>query len=145
MRDMEMKMGYYSDVGIVVVFECEEHADEVMDVYQTHPDVQKYDLAKEWRKAVLDDGTTVFYYSGYEVKWYHENEDVRAFLYMKQLIKNFGVERDFPWAWGLMRIGEDITDAEIDYEQRERCDVSNNLMMVIYEKLTLRRAICIYI
>jgi hypothetical protein len=35
MRDMEMKMGYYSDVGIVVVFECEEHADEVMDVYQT--------------------------------------------------------------------------------------------------------------
>jgi hypothetical protein len=99
-------MPFYDSVEINVIFDCEEDADEVMAVYQTHPHVQKYDLAKEWKKTVLDEGTTILSYRGDDVKWYDEYEDVKAFLYMKELIVKFMSERNFNCSWILSLTNE---------------------------------------
>jgi hypothetical protein len=97
MRDKEgrEKMIYNKNVEITVIFKCEEDADEVMAVYQTHPYVQKYDLAKEWKKTVLSNGNTSLNYSKNNMVWSDHYDDVKALLYMKELIEEFTLERNF--------------------------------------------------
>jgi hypothetical protein len=134
-------MGYRSDVAMVAVFESKAHADEVMAVYCLHPNVQKYGVADYWKHKVFSDGVTLLYCSMESVKWYESYEDVQAFMHMRTLLDQFDEERGFLWAWGFVRVGEEVNDIEESYEGKDDCAVSYGLYDIACDTVRVVRTV----
>ena len=130
-------MGYRSDVVLMAVFANAEQHDEVMAVYRMHPNVQKLDLEKAWRRVDLNDGEVVRIYEGNDVKWYESYEDVQGLEYLSSLLADFHEERQFNYAWGNVRIGEEETDIVYDVFSPD----SNYLIDIVYHGLAIERSI----
>jgi hypothetical protein len=130
-------MGYRSDVVLMAVFANAEEHDEVMAVYRMDARVQKEDLEKSWRRVNLEGGEVVLIYEGNDVKWYESYEGVQGLEYMSSLLADFHEERQFDYAWGNVRIGEEETDIVYDTFSSD----SNDLTEIIYNNLGIRRCI----
>jgi hypothetical protein len=128
-------MGYRSDVVLMAVFENAEQHDEVMSIYRMDPKVQQYGLEKEWRRVDLSDGVVVRIYEVNGTKWYDSYDDVDALKELENVMSTFHEEREFGYAWGYARIGEDDTD--IEYEVNGAGD--NDLKDVVYDNLNIVR------
>ena len=119
-------MGYYSDVGLVVVLKDWDDLQDVLAVYKMHPDVQREDVFKHWtiyEREFDPDGNTGGYcmmeYRTTYVKWYDEYDDVQAFRKLFQVVEQFGKERDgFKYAYKEITVGE---DGAIDGDEGENC------------------------
>jgi hypothetical protein len=133
-------MGYTSDVVLMAVFANAEQHDEVMAVYRMNFNVQEYDLEKAWRRVDLKDGEVVRIYEGNPVKWYKSFADVQGLEYMSSLLADFHEEREFDYAWGKVRIGEDTDDTVYDVFNPET-DASEKLRDIVYEGLSINRRI----
>jgi hypothetical protein len=101
-------MGYYSEVHIAVAFKNEADLKEVVAVYAMDKRVQEYDLLKKWE--VMEDN--VLYLHRDYTKWYDSFEDVQGFEYLMRLVETFHEERDMPFAYRFIRIGEEEPDIE---------------------------------
>jgi hypothetical protein len=130
-------MGYRSDVVLMAVFANAEQHDEVMAVYRMDANVQKHDLEKAWRRVDLNDGEVVRIYEGNDVKWYESYEDVQGLEYLSSLLADFHEERQFDYAWGNVRIGEEETDIVYDTFSPD----SNDLIEIVYDGLGIERSI----
>ena len=101
-------MGYRSEVHIGVAFSNEADLKEVLAVYAINPQVQKYNLLKEWERKE----DNILYYHGDYVKWYESYEDVQGTEHMLALADTFKEERDMPIAYRFVRVGEGTEDIE---------------------------------
>ena len=133
-------MDYRSNVVLMAVFANAEQHDEVMAVYRMDPNVQQYDLEKAWRRVDLDRGEVVRIYEGNDVKWYESYEDVQGLEYLSSLLADFHEERQFNYAWGNVRIGEEETDIVYDVFSPST-DKSEELRDLIYDGLQICRTI----
>ena len=133
-------MGYISDVVLAYVFKHKEQIDEVMAIYQMHPLVQKYDLAKEWE--VHDwNGRWGLTYCATATKWYDNYEDVQGFEHMFDVVQKFVEERDvFLYSYRKIRIGEDDTDIEYGDDCN---DPDGELMYELFDRMNVRRELII--
>jgi len=104
-------MGYYSEVHIAVAFKNEADLKEVVAVYAMDPRVQKHDLLKDWE---VMEGNVLYLHKDYS-KWYESFETVQGFEYLMQLVETFHEERDMPFVYRFIRIGEE----EPDIDRRE--------------------------
>ena len=143
-------MGYRSDVLLAVVVETPSQADELMAIYAMHPIVRSLDLAKDWQRRTVGDSYTVLLFEAENRKWYEGYGDVQGYEHMLALAKTFGDERGidkanddptelvicWPFATAKIRIGEDASDVEGDYN-------SNNGSMetFVYDTFGVRREI----
>jgi hypothetical protein len=132
-------MGYRSDVVLMAVFANAEQHDEVMSVYRMNPKVQEHKLEEAWRRVDMDSGEVVRIYEGENVKWYESYEDVIALNELSALMDTFHEEREFGYAWGYARVGEEDTD--IEYEVNGAGD--NDLKDVVYENLNISRSVAL--
>jgi hypothetical protein len=130
-------MGYRSDVVLMAVFANAEQHDEVMAVYRMDANVQGHDLEKAWRRVDLKDGEVVRIYEGNDVKWYESYEDVQGLEYLAELLATFHEERNFSYAWGNARIGEEETDMVYDTFSPD----SHDLIEIVYNNLAIERSI----
>lgn len=141
-------MGYRSDVKFIVAFPSEKLRDEVLAIYSMHPKVQELGTAENWvkyeetdtyRDAVGDEFTKTTYVLVYHetcVKWYPDYEDVGAVEHMFEVIKT-RYEADypnFPFAWKRIRVGEDISDIEVEIEYADDCETSDLLDTFIQDR-----------
>ena len=133
-------MGYRSDVVLMAVFANAEQHDEVMAVYRMDANVQKYDLEKAWRRVDLKDGEVVRIYEGNDVKWYESYEDVQGLEYLSALLDTFYEERQFDYAWGNARVGEEADDTVLDVFAPST-NKAEELRDLIYDQLSISRAI----
>jgi hypothetical protein len=132
-------MGYRSDVVLMAVFANAEQHDEIMSVYRMNPKVQEHKLEEAWRRVDMDSGEVVRIYEGENVKWYDGYEDVMALNGLLDLMDTFHEEREFGYAWGYARVGENNTDVE--YEVDGAGD--NDLKEVVYENLNVSRSVAL--
>lgn len=136
-------MGYRSDVVLMAVFANAEQHDEVMSVYRMDPRVQKHNLEEAWRRVDTDSDEAVRIvvriYKGDNVKWYESYEDVMALHELEDLMRTFHDEREFTYAWGYARVGEELTDNE--YEVNGGGD--DALKDVVYENLNISRSVAL--
>lgn len=144
-------MGYRSDIVIAFVFKTKDQVEEVMAIYRMHNFVQQHDLEKLWTIHDWEDcwGLT---YTADNVKWYESYEDVRGLEHMKHVVQTFAEERVdvgetdqdgkqevlhlFPYAYRMMRLGENLDDVETDDDCNDRV-----LEDVLYDRMTIRREI----
>ena len=130
-------MGYRSDVVLMAVFANAEQHDEVMAVYRMDAHVQKHDLEKAWRRVDMDGGEVIRIYEGDGVKWYPEYTDVQGLEYMSELLDTFHENRGFNYAWGNVRIGEEMDDLSYDTFSPD----GNDLIEIVYDVLSIERTI----
>lgn len=130
-------MGYRSDVVLMAVFANAEQHDEVMAVYRMDDCVQKHDLEKAWRRVDMNGGEVIRIYEGNDVKWYESYTDVQGLEYMGALLDTFYENRGFNYAWGNVRIGEDMDDTSYDTFSPD----SNDLIEILYDVLSIERTI----
>jgi hypothetical protein len=124
----------------MAVFANAEQHDEVMAVYRMDANVQKYDLEKAWRRVDLKDGEVVRIYEGNDVKWYESYEDVQGLEYLSALLDTFYEERQFDYAWGNARVGEETDDTVLDVFATST-NKAEELRDLIYDQLSISRAI----
>ena len=109
-------MGYYSDVGLVVVLKDRNDLQEVLSVYKMHPNVQREGVLDHWKiyEREFDPNDSEYprycmmeYQTTY-VKWYDEFDDVQAFRQLFTIVEQFGKEREgFKYAYKELTVGED--------------------------------------
>jgi hypothetical protein len=146
-------MGYHSDIAIALAFKTREQIDEVLAVYAMHPLVQKHDLTKCWE--VHDwNGAWGLTYQNVSVKWYQNYENVQGLEHMADLVATFADERGvdvgetdengkqeivhlFPYAFRLVRVGEDDGDGETQTNEAGGGGLADEL----YDRLNIRREI----
>jgi hypothetical protein len=146
-------MGYHSDIAIAFAFKTREQIDEVLAVYQMHPLVQKHDLTKCWK--VHDwDGMWGLTHQQDSVEWYDSYEDVQGLEHMQDVVATFADERGadvgetdengkqeivhlFPYAFRMVRLGEEIEDNEIQTNEAGGGRLADEL----YDRLNIRREI----
>ena len=156
-------MGYRSDVKFIVAFPSETLRDEVLAIYSMHPKVQELGTAENWVKYEETDTyrgllssyetvggiklhpdnkseftmtTYVLVYHETCVKWYPDYEDVEAVEHMFEVIKT-RYEADhpnFPFAWKRIRVGEDVSDIEVESEYADDCETSDLLDTFIQDR-----------
>ena len=133
-------MGYRSDVVLMAVFSNAEEREEVLAIYRMDPRVGEHKLEEEWRKVDFGDGAVGLVYEGHSVKWYNGYDDVQGLQHMQGVIENFNQERDFEYAWGEARIGEEDTDIEwvLNYSDSKE---DHGLQEFIYDNLQIIRRI----
>lgn len=144
-------MGYRSDVVYAFAFKTREQIEEVLAIYQMHQFVQKHDLVKVWATHEWD-GCWGLTYQAESVKWYDGYEDVIAINHMKNVVDDFVEQRGedvgpidndgkqevivaFPYAYRMLRIGENDDDIEHDSSS------NSNLDDELWDRLSLRREI----
>ena len=136
-------MGYYSDVGLVVVLKDWDDLQEVLAVYKMHPNVQREDVFKHWtiyeREFDPNDSEYPRYcmmeYKTTYVKWYDEFDDVQAFRQLFTIVEQFGKERDgFKYAYREIAVGEDGATNE---DEGENC---KKLGFVCWERMRVEPA-----
>jgi hypothetical protein len=99
-------MGYRSDVYIGVAFASEKDMKEVLAVYAMNPQVQKHNLLGQWEIK----GDNILYFEETSTKWYDSYEWVQGCEYLMRLVETFHEERDIPFAYRFIRIGEEEPD-----------------------------------
>lgn len=146
-------MGYRSEIVLLVAVQKPEQADELMAVYALDPNVQKYDLLKEWTRHDYGEDGIVFAYYNDHTKWYSEYEDVQGMERLLSLAQAFSDERGqdvgmldengeqpvitmFPYATMKIRIGEDIQDIE-----GENYSSDDTLAEMLWQRASVRRSI----
>jgi hypothetical protein len=113
-------MGYRSQVHLLFGMSSKSHLRELISVYRMLPAVQKHETMKEWdyhvEKITFSNqkSLTVHYLHchGDDWKWYDDYEDVQALQAIEGLGEKFWSERKFPFAYRLVRTGEDNGDIE---------------------------------
>ena len=113
-------MGYRSQVHLLFGMSSKSHLRELVSVYQMLPAVQKHETMKEWEYYVeekCEDMSRNFdihylHCHGDDWKWYDRYEDVQALQAIEDLGKKFWSERKFPFAYRLVRTGEESGDIE---------------------------------
>ena len=126
-------MGYYSDITIAVAFASKEDMDEVLAVYAMLPEVQKHNILKEYWERREDN---ILLYTHDSVKWYENFEDVQAVERIMSLVEEFHEQRNMPFAWHKIRIGEEPND--IEYDEAHGGD-DCELMEKLWEGMRLTR------
>lgn len=127
-------MGYYSEVHIAVAFQNEADMKEVIAVYAMDPRVQKHNLLGDW--DVREDNV-LYFHSDYS-KWYDSFEDVLGYEYLMQLVETFHEEREMPFAYRFIRIGEE----EQDIERREQHGGDDGeLIEMLWERMQVVRTV----
>jgi hypothetical protein len=111
-------MGYRSSVAIAVAMESEENMKELMSVYALNMHVQKHNLLPEWTVGVMNDTWVALFHQD-DTKWYDTYPDVQGFEAIIPLVRSFAEERDMKYAYRRIRIGEEMDDVEIDYDESE--------------------------
>ena len=113
-------MGYRSQVHLLFGMSSKSHLRELVSVYQMLPAVQKHKLMEQWSYHVeekkedmsLNFDIHYLHCHGDDWKWYDDYEDVQALQAIEDLGKKFWSERKFPFAYRLVRTGEDSGDVE---------------------------------
>ena len=126
-------MGYRSQVHLLFGMSSKSHLRELVSVYQMLPAVQKHETMKEWEYYVeekCEDMSRNFdihylHCHGHEWKWYDNYEDVQGLQAIEDLGKKFWSERKFPFAYRLVRTGEDSGDVE-EYDNITVTDEDTN-------------------
>lgn len=135
-------MGYRSDIVLMAVFANAEQHDEVLSVYRMDPRVQEHKCEQDWRRVDMDDGVVVRIFEGGDLKWYDSYEYVQGFEYLSEVMDLFFNQRDFEYAFGKLRIGEEDTDIEHEVTDNSH---DGNLAEVLYDNLRLTREITVSI
>ena len=111
-------MGYRSDVVIAVAMVSKEDMDELMSVYALNLFVQKENLLPSWEIGEYE-GAWVAMYTAEDVKWYDAYDDVKGFEALTKLAESFWEERNMPYAYRFIRIGEEDNDIEISCNESD--------------------------
>ena len=127
-------MGYRSQVHLLFGMSSKSHLQQLVSVYQMLPAVQKNNLMNNWdyhvEKITFSNqkSLTVHYLHchGDDWKWYDRYEDVQALQAIEDLGKKFWSERKFPFAYRLVRTGEDSGDVE-EYDNTTVTDEDTNM------------------
>ena len=113
-------MGYRSQVHLLFGMNSKSHLQELISVYRMLPAVQKHKTMEQWDYHVeektkdMSRNFDIHYLHCHadDWKWYDEYEDVQALQTIQDLGDKFWSERKFPFAYRLVRTGEDSTDIE---------------------------------
>ena len=127
-------MGYRSQVHLLFGMSSKSHLQELVSVYRMLPAVQKHETMKEWDYHVEEKKEDVslnfdihyLHCCGHDWKWYDRYEDVQALQAIEDLGKKFWSERKFPFAYRLVRTGEDCSDVE-EYDNTTVTDEDTNV------------------
>jgi hypothetical protein len=127
-------MGYRSQVHLLFGMSSKSHLRELVSVYQMLPAVQKHNLMDNWdyyveeKKEDMSLNFDIHYLHchGHEWKWYDNYEDVQGLQAIEDLGKKFWSERKFPFAYRLVRTGEDSNDVE-EYDNATVTDEDTNI------------------
>ena len=111
-------MGYRSDVVIAVAMGNKKDLDELMSVYALNIFVQKENLLPEWEIGEYEDAWVAMY-KAEGVKWYDSYDDVKGFEALTKLAETFWEERNMPYAYRFIRIGEEDNDIEISCNESD--------------------------
>ena len=111
-------MGYRSDVVIAVAMGSKKDLDELMAVYALNIFVQKENLLPEWEIGEYEDAWVAMY-KAEGVKWYDSYDDVKGFEALTKLAETFWEERNMPYAYRFIRIGEEDNDIEISCNESD--------------------------
>jgi len=111
-------MGYRSDVVIAVAMGSKKDLDELMAVYALNLFVQKENLMPEWEIGEYEDAWVAMY-KAEQVKWYDSYDDVKGFEALTKLAETFWAERNMPYAYRFIRIGEEANDIEISCNESD--------------------------
>jgi len=111
-------MGYRSDVVIAVAMGSKKDLDELMAVYALNIFVQKENLMPEWEIGEYENAWVAMY-KAEQVKWYGNYDDVKGFEALTKLAETFWAERNMPYAYRFIRIGEEDNDIEISCNESE--------------------------
>ena len=111
-------MGYRSDVVIAVAMGSKKDLDELMAVYALNIFVQKENLIPSWEIGEYEDAWVAMY-TAEQVKWYDSYDDVKGFEALTKLAETFWAERNVPYAYRFIRIGEEANDIEISCNESE--------------------------
>ena len=113
-------MGYRSQVHLLFGMSSKSHLRELISVYRMLPAVQKHNLMNNWdyyvseKKEDMSRNFDIHYLHchGVDWKWYDNYEDVQGLQAIEDLGEKFWSERKFPFAFRLVRTGEDSGDIE---------------------------------
>ena len=111
-------MGYRSDVVIAVAMGSKEDMDELMSVYALNMYVQKENLMPSWDIGEYEDAWVAMYTIEH-VKWYEDYDDVKGFEALPKLAETFWAERNMPYAYRFIRIGEEDNDIQISCNESD--------------------------
>ena len=111
-------MGYRSDVVIAVAMGSKKDLDELMAVYALNIFVQKENLMPEWEIGEYENAWVAMY-KAEQVKWYEYYDDVKGFEALTKLAETFWAERNVPYAYRFIRIGEEDNDIEISCNESD--------------------------
>ena len=122
-------MGYESKVNLSIAFPNAEVADKVWSAYTNDPLYLEYvkEGPLDWERLTHRKGYVCFNYSSDKdldsncgwLKWYHSSEDKRTAVY--ELLEMTAYKMEAPFAFKVMRIGEDIRDCEEECWSSEAC------------------------
>lgn len=127
-------MGYRSQVTLVAAFKNKKQMDEVLAVYVMNENVQKHSLMEDWQVTEAR-GHPVLYYETDYTKWYEDYEDVRGYEAMGELMTEFFEQREFPYLWHKVRIGEEMGDIEAVFDCEDDADTS--FSEIVYENVEM--------
>jgi hypothetical protein len=130
-------MGYRSSVSLMAVFANAEQHDEVMSVYRMDRGVQTYRCEDNWRRVDMDGGIVVRIYEEDGVKWDENFDDVSAVMQLRDVMDMFWGNREFPYAFGIARVGDDYTDVQYDVQ----FEGDDGLDSIVYESMHIARHI----
>ena len=133
-------MGYRSDVVIAVAMGSKKDLDELMSVYALNIFVQKENLIPSWEIGEYEDAWVAMY-TAEQVKWYDSYDDVKGFEALTKLAENFWEERNMPYAYRFIRIGEEDNDIEISCNESEDDVQGSRLADTLADALYISRQI----
>jgi len=130
-------MGYRSDVAIVMAVPAKD-AEKLWTAYKMEDLTLAHLLDEEWgiQTSTNNPRVSIFWCNYNNVKWYAGYPDVKGILDMFELVKAL----EIPYAYKLIRIGEDYDDVEIDEEMSED-EIADELTCVVDRTLTIHRHI----
>jgi len=130
-------MGYRSDVAIVMAVPAKD-AEKLWTAYKMEDLTLAHLLDEEWgiQTSTNNPRVSIFWCNYNSVKWYAGYPDVKGILDMFELVKAL----EIPYAYKLIRIGEDYDDVEIDEEMSED-EIADELTCVVDRTLTIHRHI----
>ena len=133
-------MGYRSDVVIAVAMGSKKDLDELMAVYALNIFVQKENLIPSWDIGEYEDAWVAMY-TAEQVKWYDSYDDVKGFEALTKLAENFWEERNMPYAYRFIRIGEEDSDIQISCNESEDDVQGSRLADTLADALYISRQI----
>lgn len=132
-------MGYRSDILIAVAFKTKTQRDEIWAVYCMDPRVQEHNLAAQWKHTDDDAFTPIAYFEAEDTKWYENYEDVQGIERLLTLVQEFYENRQMSYAYIKYRIGEELTDVEV--EENHEGDADVDLISELWQRANIERRI----